>query len=256
MPFLSEPYLPHTPQRIVSLVPSQTELLFHLGLEERVVGITKFCVHPASWFTSKPRVGGTKQVNLAAVKALQPDLIIANKEENVKEQVEALANIAPVYVTDVSTLAEALTMIQAVGQLTHTATAAQEITETISVKLADIQPFTQSIGVLYLIWKEPFMCAGTDTFISDILQHCGLRNLAPATRYPALTLEDITHINPPVVLLSSEPYPFKEKHLAELQLLLPSSKIMLVDGEMFSWYGSRLLYVPDYLRQFLPTLQA
>lgn len=256
MPFLSEPYLPHPPQRIISLVPSQTELLFDLGLGDRVVGITKFCVHPMHWFKSKTRIGGTKQVNIQSAKALQPDLIIANKEENVKEQVEALADIAPVYVTDVGTLAEALNMIQAVGQLTHTAVAAQKIINTISLKLAEFQPVTKANGVLYLIWREPFMCAGTDTFISDMLLHCGLHNLAPATRYPALTAEDIHHINPPVVLLSSEPYPFKQKHMAELQAILPNRNIRLVDGEMFSWYGSRLLHAADYLQQLLSDLQA
>ena len=256
MPFLSEPHLPHPPQRIISLVPSQTELLFDLGLGDRVVGITKFCVHPTHWFKSKTRIGGTKQVNIQSAKALQPDLIIANKEENVKEQVEALADIAPVYVTDVGTLAEALNMIQDIGQLTHTAAVAQKIANTISIKLAEFQPVTKTNGVLYLIWREPFMCVGTDTFISNMLLHCGLRNLAPATRYPALTAEDIHHINPPVVLLSSEPYPFKQKHMAELQAILPNSKIRLVDGEMFSWYGSRLLHAADYLQQLLSDLQA
>jgi ABC-type Fe3+-hydroxamate transport system substrate-binding protein len=256
MAFLTIPQLDAAPQRIVSLVPSQTELLYHLGLNERVAGITKFCVHPQHWYRHKTRVGGTKQVNIAAVKALQPDLVIANKEENVQAQAEALAGFAPVYVTDVATVQDALHMMANVGRLTHTQAKAGELVAAISRGLGGVQPLAKPVGVLYLIWKDPFMCAGSDTFISDMLLHCGLHNLAGGERYPTITANDLQRINPPLVLLSSEPYPFKQKHIAALQALLPHSRILLADGEMFSWYGSRMLYAAGYLQQLLRQLRA
>lgn len=238
--------LSHVPKRIVSLVPSQTELLYDLGLDECVVGITKFCVHPKTWFRSKQRVGGTKTVKLDAVAALQPDLILANKEENVQEQVEALRNIAPVWTSDISNLAETLDMIQAVGALTDTAATATTIQERISNSFAALSGTTQRKAA-YLIWRDPYMTAGGDTFISDMLQYCCCTNVfAHQQRYPAITLEDIRNSGADTVLLSSEPFPFKEKHIAEISAALPGTKVLLVDGEMFSWYGSRLLHAPAY----------
>ena len=240
--------LSHVPKRIVSLVPSQTELLYDLGLDECVVGITKFCVHPKTWFRSKQRVGGTKTVKLDAVAALQPDLILANKEENVQEQVEALRNIAPVWTSDISNLAETLDMIQAVGALTDTAATATTILEQINNSFAALSGTTQRKAA-YLIWRDPYMTAGGDTFISDMLQYCGCTNVfAHQQRYPAITLEDIRESGADTVLLSSEPFPFKEKHIDEISAALPGTKVLLVDGEMFSWYGSRLLHAPAYFQ--------
>ncbi|MBN8663786.1 MAG: ABC transporter substrate-binding protein [Chitinophagales bacterium] len=238
--------LSHVPKRIVSLVPSQTELLYDLGLDECVVGITKFCVHPKTWFRSKQRVGGTKTVKLDAVEALQPDLILANKEENIQEQVEALRNIAPVWTSDISNLAETLDMIQAVGALTDTAATATTILEQINNSFAALSGTTQRKAA-YLIWRDPYMTAGGDTFISDMLQYCCCTNVfAHQQRYPAITLEDIRNSGADTVLLSSEPFPFKEKHIAEISAELPGVQVLLVDGEMFSWYGSRLLHAPAY----------
>ncbi|MBX9893399.1 MAG: helical backbone metal receptor [Chitinophagaceae bacterium] len=238
--------LSHVPKRIVSLVPSQTELLYDLGLDECVVGITKFCVHPKAWFRSKQRVGGTKTVKLDVVAALQPDLILANKEENVQEQVEALRNIAPVWTSDISNLAETLDMIQAVGALTDTAATATTIQERISNSFAALSGTTQRKAA-YLIWRDPYMTAGGDTFISDMLQYCRCTNVfAHQQRYPTITLEDIRDSGADTVLLSSEPFPFKEKHIAEISAELPGVQVLLVDGEMFSWYGSRLLHAPAY----------
>jgi ABC-type Fe3+-hydroxamate transport system substrate-binding protein len=240
--------LNHVPKRIVSLVPSQTELLFDLGLDARVVGITKFCVHPKEWFRSKTRIGGTKSVKLDAVAALQPDLILANKEENVQEQVAALRNIAPVWTSDISNLAETLSMIQAVGELTDTVAKASSINEHI---LSSFQTLSGNIQhkAAYLIWRDPYMTAGGDTFISDMLQYCGCINVfTDQQRYPAITLEDIRNSGADTVLLSSEPFPFKEKHIAEISAALPGTKVLLVDGEMFSWYGSRLLHAPAYFQ--------
>ncbi|MBG9378690.1 ABC transporter substrate-binding protein [Panacibacter sp. DH6] len=245
----------HPPRSIVSLVPSQTELLFDLGLDKEVAGITKFCVHPEQWFRQKQRVGGTKNVDIAKVKALQPDLIIANKEENVKEQVEALSAFAPVWISDVNTLVDALAMINTIGAITARETRAAEITTRISQFFKQPVGNDRKIRVCYLIWKDPYMTVGGDTFISDMLAYCGFENVCVAkNRYPVITVAEIKDLNPAVVLLSSEPFPFKEKHIDELKHVLPGVKVMLADGEMFSWYGSRLLYAADYFRKLRTVL--
>ncbi len=242
--------LPLKPQRIISLVPSQTELLFDLGLDEEVIGITKFCIHPNKWFISKPRVGGTKNINIEKIKSLQPDLIIANKEENVKEQIEALQEFAPVWTSDVNNLDEALKMIQSVGEMVDKAEKSRSIINNIKRGFELARPFNTELTAAYLIWKEPYMTVGRDTFINDMLQRVGLKNaFSGYTRYPEISLEEIASSQCEVVMLSSEPYPFKEKHISELQSFLPNKKIILVDGEMFSWYGSRLQYAPRYFLQ-------
>lgn len=240
------------PKRIISLVPSQTELLYHLGLDEEVAGITKFCVHPAHWFKTKTRVGGTKAVNIEVVKSLQPDLILANKEENLKEEVDALAALFPVYTSDIANLAQALLMIEDVGRLTDTITSASAIIQTIREKFALFTPQNPRVRAAYLIWQEPYMTVGADTFIHDMLTRCGFENIFKnQLRYPVVTIEEINQQDCQILLLSSEPFPFKEKHVAALQSQLPSTKIILVDGEMFSWYGSRLIQAPEYFQQVI-----
>jgi ABC-type Fe3+-hydroxamate transport system substrate-binding protein len=235
------------PQRIVSLVPSQTELLWDLGLEERVIGITKFCVHPESWFRGKTRIGGTKNVHFDSVAALKPDLIIANKEENDAAQVLALESIAPVWVSDIKTLPEATEMIRQVGHLTGTTEKALVLAQTIETAFRNLKGGTRRRTV-YGIWRNPWMWAGEDTFITDLMARAGWENaLAGRLRYPEITLEEIAKLHPEVVLLSSEPYPFKEVHISEVQRMLPQAEVQLVDGEMFSWYGSRLLQAASYL---------
>lgn len=237
------------PLRIVSLVPSQTELLYSLGLNEKIIGITKFCIHPQEWFHSKQRIGGTKNINIAKLLSLQPDLIIANKEENVKDQVEALQAHVPVYVTDVHNLDTAMQMIIDIGELTHTHEKAAEIKGEILSKFNNIAPVFPLRTCAYLIWKDPYMTIGSDTFINEMLQYCGLKNIFDHfKRYPEIELENI---NSDYLLLSSEPYPFKDEHVKELQEKLPGTKVILVDGEMFSWYGSRLLHAPDYYKELI-----
>jgi ABC-type Fe3+-hydroxamate transport system substrate-binding protein len=255
MYFLNQP-LQHIPKRIVSLVPSQTELLFDLGLGEETVGITKFCIHPEEWFRSKTRVGGTKTINIDKITALQPDLIIANKEENVKEQIEALSGTAPVWVSDIQNLEDALNMIQTIGRLTDRFEKAEIIAKLILHRFDNLNlPAKKRLNTLYLIWRKPWMSIGPDTFIHHIMNRAGLENACKDyTRYPELNNEEIVKMHPELVLLSSEPYPFKEKHIDELQQLLPDAKIMLADGEMFSWYGSRLLHTPAYLEELLQSI--
>ncbi|MBI3510992.1 MAG: ABC transporter substrate-binding protein [Bacteroidetes bacterium] len=244
------------PSRIISLVPSQTELLFDLGLEDEVVGITKFCIHPENWFRNKTRVGGTKQIDLKKIDALQPDLIIANKEENEKEQVELLMKKYPVWVSDVRTLADAYAMIRAMGEVTGKTIEARKIFSEIAFRFENFKankPELKKKKIAYFIWKKPWMAAGKDTFIDHLLSLCGFENVFAneKNRYPEITLDDLSEKNPEVIFLSSEPYPFKEKHIAELNAVLPQAKILLVDGELFSWYGSRLMHSPQYFMEVM-----
>lgn len=243
------------PLRIISLVPSLTELLFHLGLEAETVGITKFCIHPAEWFSSKPRIGGTKTVDINKVKALSPTLIIANKEENTKEQVETLAADYPVWLTDVNDLPTALQMINDIGVLSNRSTAATELAEQINQAFANLLPLTAPVPTAYLIWRKPYMAAGGDTFINNMLHRCGFSNvLADIPRYPVVAIEWLQQQGCQLLLLSSEPYPFKQQHIDELQAALPDTTIQLVDGELFSWYGSRLLHSAAYFAQIIQGL--
>ncbi|MFT4762128.1 MAG: ABC-type Fe3+-hydroxamate transport system substrate-binding protein [Paraglaciecola sp.] len=234
--------LPFPPKRIISLVPSQTELLYYLGLEEEVVGITKFCVHPEKWFRSKQRIGGTKTYHLDRIDALKPDLIIANKEENDQAQVEALAEKYPVWISDIKNLDDALDMINRVGALVGKPSEADILVENIQEKFANLpkQPTLQT--AVYFIWREPYMVAGGDTFINEMMRFAGFKNLLEEQeRYPEITLETLVEMNPEVILLSSEPFPFKEKHIADFKAICPNAVVELVDGELYSWYGNRLL---------------
>lgn len=241
-----------TPKRIVSLVPSQTELLFELGLTEEVIGITKFCVHPQQWLKNKTRIGGTKTIKTDLVASLKPDLIIANKEENVKEQIEALEKIAPVWITDVCNINDAFNMMQGIGGVTGKDKKAQILINTIKNDFAKLGLLLQQhkkIRTAYLIWKDPYMTVGGDTFIHDMLRLCSLQNVFEERgRYPVTTIEELRAKNTELVLLSTEPYPFKQKHIDEITKELTATKILLADGELFSWYGSRMLHVLPYMQ--------
>lgn len=247
----------HLPQRIVSLVPSQTELLFDLGLEKEVVGITKFCIHPNHWYRNKTRIGGTKSVNLEQVRALKPDLIIGNKEENQEQDILTLECEFPVWMSDITDLNSALSMIESIGNLTHKENVAQSLSKSIQHRFEDIKiPIQNPMSVLYLIWNNPLMAAGTDTFIHQMLHAAGFSNfIREAGRYPKVDPEQLDSKNhPDFVFLSSEPFPFKSKHVDEIQGLFSSSTIQLVDGEMFSWYGSRMLKAADYFEKLSKVL--
>lgn len=246
--------LTYIPKKIISLVPSQTELLYHLGLEEETAGITKFCIHPKAWHLTKQKVGGTKTLNIKLIKELGPDLIIANKEENTKEQVEELAASFPVWVTDVNDLEGALQMIGDIGSLTGKEQEASILVDEITNRFCTLNNqysiINNRYSSAYLIWREPWMAAGGDTFINDMLKQAGFKNILDGVnRYPEINIDQLKDHHCDLLLLSSEPYPFKQKHMDELQALLPDTRIILVDGEMFSWYGSRLLQAPAYFTE-------
>jgi len=237
------------PQRIVSLVPSQTELLYTLGLQEEVVGITKFCIHPEEWFHSKTRVGGTKKLNLERIQFLHPDLIIGNQEENEQQQIEALAAHFPVWMSKIDTLPDAMQMIQAVGNMVNREEEAQVLVESIQSDFKKLLRPTRLIRAAYLIWKEPYMVAAKDTFINEMLQRACFYNVfADQSRYSEITLEALAKAQPEVILLSSEPYPFEERHIRTFQQVCQRAVVQVVDGELFSWYGSRLLHSAMYFR--------
>lgn len=241
----------YPPRRIISLVPSQTELLFDLGLDQQVVGITKFCIHPSERVSPVAKIGGTKKLNLQKIRELMPDLIIGNKEENDKDQIEELMKEFPVWMSDISILDDALEMISKIGALTGTDAKARLLNSRISEGFKSLEPVKNKLSVAYFIWKNPYMLAGRDTYIDDILQRVGFNNISKASRYPQITEEELKGLHPDVIFLSSEPYPFKGVHVKEFQRICPDAVTMVVDGEMFSWYGSRLLLVRDYLEMLV-----
>ena len=255
MPFFDAPdalgrpvRLEAAPRRIVSLVPSQTELLADLGLDVEVVGLTRFCIHPDGWKGRKTIVGGTKTINVPRVASLAPDLVIANKEENPRDEVEAVAAVAPVYVTDVADVVGALAMIRALGPLVARTREAEALADEVERQFATVRPLAPPLRALYLIWRDPWMTVGGDTFVSDVMARAGLANVAAGRdRYPVVSDDEIAALAPEVVLLSSEPYPFGERHVAEVEALAPGARVVPVDGEAFSWFGSRLRRTPAVL---------
>jgi iron complex transport system substrate-binding protein len=248
------------PMRIVSLVPSQTELLFDLGLEDRLVGITKFCVHPYHLKSTKKIIGGTKKVHMEKIRLLQPDIIIANKEENTEEIVESLKEIAPVWTSNIITIQNSLNMIVEFGKIFSVRTKAQQWIDKIVYGVNDFKKFMQGRPVqkaAYLIWKEPYMAAGEDTFINEMLKLNNFINIYESRgRYPEIIIQKMRiQGDPDVVFLSSEPYPFKEEDAFEIGRWTHHAKTVYVDGEMFSWYGSRMIKAFEYFKQLQERLQ-
>ncbi|EFK35702.1 Vitamin B12-binding protein precursor [Chryseobacterium gleum] len=236
--------------KIVSLVPSITEALFDLGLtENEVIGRTKFCIHPQEKIKNVSVIGGTKNINIEKIKALQPDLIIANKEENVKEQVEALMEDYKVMVTNIDTIEDNYYLLKNLGKLFGK----EEKAQLYNLKIYDVlnqAKLDSPVKAAYLIWKNPYMTIGSDTFIHRILSEIGFQNIfKDKTRYPQITTEDLGDAD--VIMLSSEPFPFKEKHIEELKVFYPDKKIMIVDGEAFSWYGTHIAKCENYFKELL-----
>ncbi len=242
-----------TPQRIISLVPSVTYTFFDLHSAHLLVGRTKFCILPKTQVASIPIVGGTKQIHLDKIIESRPDLVICNQEENTLEIFESLKNAGiPTIVTVTKNLEDNARLIQLLGTLTKQSALAGRINKQIAASMQEVKNLFQQRTAIYLIWKAPYMTIGHDTFIHDILQHIGFNNLfQDQNRYPTIEIEDIITAQPEYLLLSTEPYPFKQKHVEEFQQLLPDTKVLLVNGEYFSWHGSMVLYSAEYFRKFL-----
>jgi len=246
---ISLDFTKNKPKRIISLVPSITQYLYDLDLKDNLVGITLFCEkrHDCE------RIGGTKKVDIEKIKRLQPDLILANKEENVKVQIEELALYFPLWLSDVNTLEESYEMMLEIGKLVHETENAQKMVAEIKVRFHDNLANFKNIQkpkIAYFIWKDPLMVAANYTFINSLIHEAGFENIfEDQERYPAVSVEEIKAKKPEILFLSSEPFPFSEKHQIEFKNLFPSSKIVLCDGKMFSWYGSQLLESPAYFQQ-------
>jgi ABC-type Fe3+-hydroxamate transport system substrate-binding protein len=250
---------PLQPQRIISLVPSQTELLFDVGLGNNLAGITRFCVHPENTFRTTTKVGGTKRIHHDIIRQLHPDLIIANKEENTRQDIELLTQHYPVWISDVHDFGSALEMIQLVGLITKTESEAAELSAEIINSYKELAESLMYIDILkrklkaaYLIWLEPIMTVGSDTFIHSMMEKCGLINaFEDQLRYPVISAEEIISRDCNLLFLPSEPFPFSEKHVAEFERIFQGVQVLRVDGEMFSWYGSRMRLAPPYFKSLL-----
>lgn len=244
----------HAPKRIVSLVPSQTELLFDLGLENKVLGLTKFCVHPYHAKQTKNVVGGTKNIKIDKIKGLNPDIILCNKEENTPEIVESCSEICNVHVSDIYTMEDALELIIQYGTIFNKRVEASSLIDKLNYKLNDFMSYIEHKEVLkvaYFIWRKPWMAVGNNTFIDHILSLNKYENIyANKSRYPEVEIKKIRlEGDPELIFLSSEPYPFKDEHAFEVGRFAHHAKTVFVDGEMFSWYGSRLLKAFDYFKK-------
>ena len=243
------------PKRIICLVPSLTELLYDLNLEEEVVGITKFCEFPPHFRKTKVLVGGTKNIKLERIKELKPDLIICNKEENTEEIISDLLPVAPIYLCDVKNLKDNALVIEQIGKICGRNTEASNLIQKINFELNDFQTFlkgqNQGLKVAYFIWYQPWMAAGSDTFIQSMLEINKFENIySNKERYPAVEPKKIRlEGDPEVIFLSSEPFPFGDKHAFELGRFTHHAKTVFVDGSYFSWYGSRVSKSFQYFKK-------
>ena len=228
-------------QRIISLVPSLTQLILDLGLGNRLVGRTRFCIHPEKLVNDIPIIGGTKNPNIEKILSLNPDYIIANREENRKEDVEKLQAYAEVNITEIDTINDAINVICELGGDLGLASNAQKLVDEIMLLLSQSSEYP-ALKTAYFIWRDPWMVAASGTYIDSVMKHYNLENVfSDQQRYPQISLGDLQEQNPVLILLSSEPFPFKQKHIEEIQEFCPDSKIELINGEWFSWYGSGML---------------
>jgi ABC-type Fe3+-hydroxamate transport system substrate-binding protein len=239
--------------RIVCLVPSITELLCDLGLIEQLVGRTGFCTHPRDLLRPIPKIGGTKDVDLAKVRALQPTHVIVNIDENRKETVDALADFVPhIVVTHPQAPGDNLALYRLLGGVFARDAEADRLCQQYIELDTHLSPAEQrpSRRVLYLIWREPWMTVSSDTYISRTLARFNWQTVPTqaSSRYPEILLEDYVGAIDNV-LLSTEPYPFRAQHVDEIQTLL-GVEVRLIDGEMTSWYGSRAIEGLRYLDAF------
>ncbi|WP_445737456.1 ABC transporter substrate-binding protein [Mariniflexile sp.] len=249
-----------SPKRIVSLVPSQTELLCDLGLKNHIVGVTKFCIHPKDIKKHADVVGGTKQIQFDKMAALQPDIILCNKEENTIEIVDVCQTLCNVHVSDVITILDSIDMIKQYGAIFNKEEKALGIADTIINEQRDFELFMKPLKpkrTAYFIWKSPWMVAANHTFINNMMRLNKFENVYEGqSRYPEIQLSSLQpNMAVDLVILSSEPYPFKTMHFKEVQAYFPNAQIVLGDGEYFSWHGSRLAKAFKYFKNLHATLQ-
>lgn len=234
--------------RIISLVPSITETLIDLA-PEMVIGRTKFCIHPADFVKKLPVVGGTKNFHPEKVRELRPDLVIVNKEENEKEPVEELMKDLNVMVTNIENLDDNYKLIRELGEIVGQQKKAEEICQK-TIRIFEENHLKQSIRTGYMIWRKPYMTVGGDSFVNHILETLGFINIFnDRKRYPEIELKELDETE--LIILSTEPYPFSEKHIPEFSSELPDKKIIVADGEAFAWFGSRLSKLEDFYKNLV-----
>lgn len=244
--------------RIVSLVPSITELLFHLGLGGRVVGRTNFCIHPRAALANVPRVGGPKKPRMDKLRELHPSHVVVNIDENRKQDVEEIATFTPhVVVTHPLVPDDNLALYRLMGSIFGKQRVAQQLCTAFQEardELADTAAMLPLRRVLYLIWRDPWMTISRDTYISQMLALANWETIChdPGTRYPEVHANDELLEHTDIVLFSSEPFPFKAAHVEELRKLTGDTETpcAFIDGEMTSWYGNRAVDGLRYLREF------
>lgn len=226
---------------IISLVPSLTEFLVHPDINADLIGRTKFCIHPEERLKEIPAFGGTKNPKIEAIRQAKPDIVVMNREENRKEDAEAIAAFARVIITEIDTVEQALDAMTSLGALLGKEAASQNLIGRIRREIPAPDTFPP-LRTAYLIWREPWMSVASETYIHDVMRIFGLENIfADQNRYPSFSPEALADLDPELVLLSSEPFPFKEHHATELRNAGVHGEILFVDGTWFSWYGSRML---------------
>ncbi len=253
--------LKNTPKRIISLVPSQTELLCDLDLENELVGITKFCVHPYHLKSTKTIVGGAKKVDFKKNKALNPNFILCNKEENSFDFLPELEKIAPTYFSNVTTIQDSINLINDLGTLLNRRTESANLIAKINFKLNDFKAFIKdkpTRKAAYFIWANPWMVAGNKTYINELLKLNKFENIYNnMSRYPKIDIHKIRHEgDPEVIILSSEPFSFKDEHAMEIGSYTNRAVTVFGDGELFSWFGSRILHSFDYFKELHAKLES
>ncbi|HLR52432.1 MAG TPA: helical backbone metal receptor [Candidatus Avamphibacillus sp.] len=241
----------YPPKRIVTFDPAITETLYYLGLDKEIVGRTRFCKHPEEKVNQAINVGGTKDMKIDRIHDLKPDLIIMEKEENTKEMVETLAEHYPVYVFEIQTVDDGIRMTEELGNITNRKQQAMDLKTKVETKLNKL-PKANGERIAYIIWKKPYMAVGRDTYINDMLEQLGFINpfAKSPKRYPVVTEQNLQDAKLDYIFLSSEPYPFRDKHHEEFLSFLPDVQPVNIDGEMF-WYGARMLKAVEYFRSFI-----
>lgn len=236
------------PKRIISLVPSFTELLFDLGLDREVVGVTQYCVFPKNKVDLRTKIGGPKEFDFSLIDALKPDLIIGDKEENYAEGIHQLQQKYPLWVSNIRSIDDAFNMIKDIGKLVNRQEESEYLIKIIDVGLNSL-PNQPVVKTAYLIWKNPYMAVGRDTFIHAMLERCGFINIfSNKQRYPKIHLDELKDSE--VILLSSEPYSFTREDIEFFRTRYPDHLVSFVDGTIFSWYGSHMQYAPAYIKSF------
>ena len=248
-------------RRIVCLVPSITELLCDLGLDAALVGRTGFCIHPRELVRSIPKIGGTKDVDLEKLRSLSPTHVIVNVDENRKEDAQAIAGFVPaLVVTHPLGPMDNLALYRLIGDIFGREREAEALCTRFEAAHAALQAAARAFSsqrVLYLIWKKPWMTVSRDTYVSRMLALVRWETVPETAtdRYPKISLEE-TVGDAAIVLLSSEPYRFRESDAGELREQLPGRKVALIDGEMTAWYGSRAIGALGYLARFRAALES